>query len=99
MEIKIQSVHFDADVKLVSFIEQKVKKLDQFFDNIIGAEVVLKLDKSDDSQNKVADIRILIPGNDLFSKKQAKTFEEAVDLSVDALRQQLIKSKEKQRGV
>jgi len=98
MNIKIQSVHFDADGKLLEFIENKLSKLDHIYDQIVGAEVVLKIEKSEDSQNKVTDIKILIPGNDLFSKRQAKTFEEATDLTVEALLKQLKRIKEKQRN-
>lgn len=99
MDVKIHSLRFDADAKLLEFVEQKVSKLDQFFDNIITAEVTLKVDRNDNSENKVADIKIKIPGSDLFSKKQAKSFEEAADLAIEALRRQLKKSKEKQRGI
>ena len=98
MDIKIQSVKFDADVKLLSFIENKINKLEQYYNNIIGAEVILKLDKSEASDNKVVDVKILIPGNDLFAKRQSKTFEEAVDSTADALKKQLVKVKEKQRS-
>ncbi len=98
MDIKIQSVHFDADAKLIDFIENKVGKLDQFFDNIIGVEVILKLDKADNLENKVADIKVLIPGGDLFSKRSAKSFEEATDMAAEALRRQLVKSKNKLRS-
>jgi putative sigma-54 modulation protein len=98
MNIKIQSVKFDADVKLLNFIENKINKLEQYYNNIIGAEVILKLDKSGASDNKVADIKILIPGNDLFAKRQSKTFEEAVDSASEALKKQLVKVKEKQRN-
>ena len=98
MDIKIQSLRFDADTKLLDFVENKVSKLNQYYDNIIGVEVILKLDKSEESGNKVADIKILIPGSDLFSKKQAKSFEEATDLATDALKRQLKKTKEKQRN-
>ncbi len=95
MNITIQSVKFDAADQLKSFIEQKVNKLDLFFDGIIDAEVILKLDKSGTTENKVAEISLAVPGADLFAKKQSKTFEESVDLSCDALRKQLIKKKEK----
>ena len=98
MDIKIQSLRFDADIKLLDFVENKVSKLNQYYDNIIGAEVILRLDKSEIAGNKVADIKILIPGNDLFSKKQAKSFEEATDLAIDALKRQIKKTKEKQRS-
>lgn len=98
MDIKIHSLRFDADGKLLDFVENKVGKLDQYYDNIIAAEVTLRLDKSETSDNKVADIKIQVPGTDLFSKKQAKSFEEATDMATEALRRQLKKTKEKQRG-
>ncbi len=95
MNITIQSVKFDAAEHLQDFIEQKVSKLDVFFDGIIDAEVILKLDKSETLENKVAEISLNIPGAEVFAKKQSKTFEESVDLSCEALRKQLIKKKEK----
>lgn len=95
MNINIQSVHFVASERLQEFISVKVGKLDQYYDGIISAEVILKLNKSDDTENKVAEINLNIPGNDLFAKKQCKTFEEAIDLCCEALRKQLIKWKEK----
>ncbi len=98
MDIKIHSLRFNADVKLESFVENKVGKLDQFYDNIIGAEVTLRLEKSEDSSNKMAEIKVLIPRNDMFSKKQAKSFEEAIDLAVVAIERPLKKIKEKQRN-
>ncbi|MCC7302195.1 MAG: ribosome-associated translation inhibitor RaiA [Bacteroidia bacterium] len=97
MNINIQSVHFDADRKLTAFIEEKVKKLDTFYDQIISADITLKLDKSSTSDNKIAEIRLSIPGNDLFAKRQCKTFEEAVDQAVSALKAQTKRHKEKQR--
>ena len=95
MNINIQSVHFTASDRLQEFIGQKVGKLDLYYDGIISAEVTLKLTKSEDAENKVAEINLYIPGNDLFAKKQCKTFEEAVDLSCEALRKQLLKWKER----
>ncbi|MDA3893402.1 MAG: ribosome-associated translation inhibitor RaiA [Salinivirgaceae bacterium] len=97
MNIKIHSLHFDADVKLLDFVESKVGKLAQYYDNIIDVEVTLRIDSSENFGNKVADIKVLIPGNDLFSKRQAKSFEEATGQATEALRRQLKKTKEKQR--
>ncbi len=97
MKVNIQSVHFDADSKLVSFVEEKVGKLNHFFDRIIASEVTLKLDRSVTQDNKIAEIRLRVPGNDLFAKRQCRTFEEATDTAVEALRQQLKKRKEKLR--
>ena len=99
MTVKIQSVHFDADKKLLEFIQGKVDKLTQFYDGIINSDVTLRIDKSSDTENKVAEIRIHLPGNDLFAKKQCKSFEEAIDTSLDALRRQVKKHKEKIKGM
>jgi putative sigma-54 modulation protein len=99
MDIKIHSVRFDADVKLVDFIKSKVSKLIQFNDDIIAAEVFLRLENTQDMENKITEIKIDIPGNNLFAKKQSKTFEEATDLAVDALRIQVTKKKEKLRNI
>lgn len=98
MKIKVQSIHFTADKKLLKFVEEKVDKLFQFYDSIIDSEVYLRLDKSDNSENKIAEIKINTPGKILFAKEQCKTFEEATDVAVEALRKQITKHKEKMRG-
>jgi putative sigma-54 modulation protein len=98
MKIRVQSIHFTADVKLLDFIQKKADKLDQFFDQIISGEVYLKLEKTDDEANKITEIKLLIPGNDLFAKEQCKTFEEATDKAVESLKRQLDKRKEKLRA-
>lgn len=98
MNIKISSVHFDADKKLLEFIETRVSKLVKYYDEIIGAEVILRLEKSQDQENKMAEIKLSIPGNDLFAKKQTKSFEESIDSVIEALRAQIVKHKEKLRG-
>ncbi len=96
MNIKINDVHFNADQKLVAFVNKKVSKLDTYFDNIINAEVILKIVKPETSKNKEVEIKLSIPTTDyLFAKKQADTFEEATDMAVEAIRKQLKKFKEK----
>lgn|SRR5690554_6124537 len=95
MEIKTNAVNFTVDKKLVDHINDKVSKLGLFYDQIISCEVFLKTDKSSEKENKYAGIKLMIPKNELFAEKQCKTFEEAVDLSVEALRKQIIKIKEK----
>ena len=77
MDIKVESVKFDADRKLLDFINEKVGKLDRFFDAIMGAEVTLSLVPGHD--NKKAIIRVKVPGNDLIAERACPTFEEAVD--------------------
>ncbi len=99
MTIKIQSVHFDADKKLLEFIQERVDKLTNYYDGIINSEVILKIDKSNSAENKIAEIKLHISGNDLFAKKQCKSFEEAVDTSIDALKTQVKKHKEKVKGL
>ena len=98
MNIKVNSVRFDADQKLIDHVNKKVNKLGQFFDGIIGAEVFLRLENVQDDENKIAEIKLLIPGNDLFVKKQSKTFEEATNKAVDTLNRQVTKYKEKLKG-
>lgn len=95
MNIKIQSIKFDADKKLTDFIEKKVSKLERYFDNIVDAEVFLRLQNSQELDNKVAEIRLKVPGSELFAQRQSKTFEEAVDDSIDALKTQIQKLKHK----
>ena len=98
MKITIHAVKFDADKKLEDFVEKKVQKLEKFYDEIIHAEVYMRVEKPQAVDNKIAEIKLEIPGNELFAKKQAQTFEEAIEQSVDALRKQLIKHKEKIRS-
>lgn len=99
MKINISSVHFKADKKLENFVQERLEKLSSVFDGVIGSEVTLKIDKSSTSENKIAEIKLFIRGNDLFAKKQCKTFEEAADNAVDALRKQLTRHKEKIKGL
>ncbi len=95
MTPKIQSVHFDADKRLIDFINEKVSKLRQFHDGILDSDVILRLDKAEDQNNKTAEIKLHLKGSQLFAKKQCSTFEEAVDTTIDALRTQIKKAKEK----
>lgn len=98
MNVRINAVRFDADIKLEEFIEKKVSKLERYFDEIINAEVFLKVENTPDLENKIVEIKLEIPGTDLFARKQTKTFEESTDEAVDALKQQILKHKEKLRG-
>jgi len=97
MNTKIQSIHFDADKKLLAFIENRIEKLELFSDDILGAEVYLRLDKDVERENKVVEIKLEIPGNDMFAKKNSKSFEEATDQTIEALRRQLGKTKKKKK--
>jgi len=97
MNVNINSVRFKADSKLENFITTKLQKLKSLYDGIIGSEVVLKLDNTEEKENKIVDVRLLLNGYDLMATKQAKTFEEAADDAINAVRKQLIKHKEKQK--
>ena len=99
MEVQIHSIHFDADDKLISFIQNKIDKLSQFHDQIVQSEVYLRLESSSTLENKVAEIRIRIPGKKLFAKRQCRSIEEATDMAVIALTRQIQKHKNKRRRV
>lgn len=95
MKIAIQSIHFDADIKLLEFIQTKTKKLEQHFNQVIHAEVFLRLQRSDTEENKISEIKLHIPGAYLFAKKQCKTFKEGTDLAVESLIKQLERIKKR----
>ncbi len=98
MEIKVQSIHFDADVKLLEFIQKKVSKLETFYDRIINAQVILRLENNGGRvQDKIAEIILSVPGSTLLSKESCKSFEEAIDMGTDSLKRQLLKHKEKSK--
>lgn len=99
MQITIHSIHFDADQKLLNFINKKVSKLTQYDEELIFAEVFLKLENSDDRTNKIAEIKVKTAHGELFASKQCESFEEAIDLSQEALIRQVKKNKQKKRLV
>lgn len=97
MNITVQSIKFDADQKLVEFIKKKTAKLEQFLDNIIEGVCYLRLENVVDEANKIVELKMNIPGNQLFAKAQAKSFEEATDIAVESIRRQINKHKTKTR--
>ena len=98
MEVRIQAIHFDASEKLQDFIQKKVAKLEKFCDDIKKVEVSLKVVKPETAENKEAGVKVLVPNGELYANKVCDTFEEAIDLSLEALEKQLVKYKEKQRN-
>ena len=94
MKLQVHSIHFDADSKLVEFIQKKVDKLETFYDRVVDGEVFLRIN-NEGVDNKTVEIRVKVPGNQLFAKEQAKSFEAATDLATEALKNQLKKFKEK----
>ena len=97
MEIKINAVGFSASSQLEDFIQKKISKLDKYHDGIIGSEVTMKLEKDDNLENKVVEVLLNVKGQEVFAKKNAKKFEEAVDELYDVVKRQLVKIKEKER--
>lgn len=91
----MHSIHFDADSKLLDFIQKKMDKLETFYDRIIDGEVFLRLENGEKFNNKIVELKLNIPGQTLFSKEQATSFEAATDAGVEALRRQVKKYKEK----
>ncbi|MCD7915002.1 MAG: ribosome-associated translation inhibitor RaiA [Tannerellaceae bacterium] len=98
MDIRVQSIHFDASEQLEAFVQKKVSKLEQYFDEILLAEVILKVIKPETAQNKNASVKLKIKNGDLFAEKTGDTFEEAIDECAEALAKQLVKFKEKARA-
>jgi putative sigma-54 modulation protein len=96
MNIKIASLRFKADRKLEKFIHDKVEKLAKMHESIIGADVTLKLENCENNENKTAEIRVKIKGNDAIASKTSSSFEESVNVVVEALKKQLLKVKDKQ---
>lgn len=97
MKVYTQSINFNASKNLLKFIEKKIELLVKFYDKIVDAEVFLKVENTSDKENKIIEVKINIPGNELMVKKQTKSFEEGVSLSVESLKRQLKKTKGKQR--
>ncbi|EIY44081.1 ribosome-associated translation inhibitor RaiA [Bacteroides nordii] len=98
MEIRIQSIHFDATEQLQAFIQKKVSKLEKYYEDIKKVEVSLKVVKPETAENKEAGVKVLVPNGEFYASKICDTFEEAIDVSVEALGKQLVKYKEKQRS-
>lgn len=97
MEIRINPVGFSASSQLEDFIRKKLSKLDKYNDAILGIDVTLKLEKDENLENKVVEVNVGIKGQDVFAKKNARKFEDAVDELCDVIKRQLVKIKEKER--
>ena len=97
MKVNTQSVNFNADKKLINFIQKKLDKLDKYYDKVIDADVYLKLNNTSEKENKIFEVRLNVPGDKFIVKKQSKSFEEGTDLAVSSLERQLKKRKQKIR--
>ena len=94
MKLKVHSIQFKADSKLIKFIQQKVDKLERFYDRLVDGEVFLRLN-NEGIENKTVEIKVNLPGNQLFAEEKARSFEAATDNATEALRNQLSKFKTK----
>ena len=97
MKVNTQAVNFNADKKLIDFIQNRVDKLDMFYDKVIQSDVYLKVENTSDKENKIFEARVKVPGDSFIVKKQCKTFEEGADMAVSSLERQLKRRKEKLR--
>ena len=95
MNINTTSIHFDADQKLLDYIQKKTEKLDQFFDRIIDAQVFLKLENSGQVRDKIVEMKLMVPGDTLMATEVSKTFEASLDAAVDNMKRQLNRYKER----
>ena len=98
MKVNVQAPNFAAENSLLEFLEKRLNKLEQFYDRIVCADVFLKVQKTSEKQNKITEIVLSVPGNELVCKKEARTFEAAIDECVQSLERQLKKRKQKQRA-
>ena len=94
MRVRVHSIHFDADRKLINFIQRKIDKLHTFYDRVVGGEVFLRLN-NEGAANKTVEIRLSVPGRRLFAKEQARSFEAATDSAAQSLRSQLDRFKKR----
>ncbi|AQG77941.1 ribosome hibernation-promoting factor, HPF/YfiA family [Spirosoma montaniterrae] len=101
MRLQIHAVKFTADQSLLDFIQAKLNKLDTFHDRIIGAEVFLRLDGADSQKikEKIVEVRLTIPGKELFVKEHDKSFESATDRVLDVLKDKLVRCKQKRNDI
>ena len=98
MKVHTQSVNFNADQKLLDFIQKRMDKLDQYYDRVIKSDVFLKVENTSEKENKIFEARVSIPGDSLIVKKVCKTFEEGADTAISSLERQLKKRKQKLRA-
>jgi putative sigma-54 modulation protein len=97
MKVNIHAVNFDIDKKLVEFVNEKVTKIEKYYDKIVYCDIFLKVENTSDKENKSVEMKLGVPGDDLIVKKQCKTFEESVELCRESLERQVLKKKEKEK--
>ncbi|MCS4238816.1 putative sigma-54 modulation protein [Myroides gitamensis] len=98
MKVNIQAVNFNVDRKLVDFINERMLKVGKFYDKVISVDVFLKVENTNEKENKTVEVKLLVPGDDIVAKKTCKTFEEGVDSGADAIERMVVKYKEKMKA-
>ena len=97
MKVNAQSVNFNADATLIQFVQNRLDKLETFYDKVVCSDVYLKVENTSSKENKIVEIKIHVPKDKFVVKKQCKSFEEAVDSACNSLERKLKKRKEKMR--
>lgn len=97
MKVNVHAVNFAVDKKLLDFVQERMDKLEKYYDKVVFADVFLKVENISEKENKIVEIKINVPGDDFLVKKQCKSFEEAVEQSAESLERLLVKRKEKLR--
>ena len=95
MKVSVHAVNFTVDKRLVDFIQERLDKLEKYYDKVVSADVFLKVEKTSEKENKIVEVKINVPGDEFLVKKQCKTFEEALELSAESLQRMFVKRKEK----
>lgn len=95
MKVDVHAVNFAIDKKLVDFTQERMLKLERYYDKVISSDVYFKVEKTSEKENKIVEMKIIVPGDDFLVKKQCKTFEEAVELASESMERLLVKRKEK----
>jgi putative sigma-54 modulation protein len=97
MKVNVHAVNFTVDQKLVNFIQDRLDKLEKYYDRVVAADVYLKVNNTSEKENKIVEVKLHVPGDDFLVEKQCKSFEEAVDQTMEACERVLVKRKEKIR--
>lgn len=94
MDVRIQAIHFDIADKLVSFINKKAERLARHNVNISTVDATLKVVKPETAMNKEAVVKVTAPQEEYVATKTANSFEEAIDLCLEAIERQMEKKKD-----
>ncbi len=97
MKVNVHAVNFTIDKKLIDFVQERMDRLEKYYDKVVSSDVFLKVEKTSDKENKIVEMKINVPGDDFLVKKQCKTFEEATDQAAESIERLLVKRKEKLR--